>query len=237
MVKHYYDRVLEELRDMGDKRTRKTMKRMGGPKGRHLGVSVSKLRKFGKKIGTDHKLAQILWTSKYIDAQILATLIADPKRMDKHALNRWVKEIDFWLVSEEYVKNLVLKTGIMGGRLRKWVHKDSEFVKLAGLTILRKWPKRDKYIDDKELSGYIDMIRKDFKKQTSDRVKQAMLWSLIAIGKRSPKLQDRALKSAKKLGKVKLDLGDGGGKKSRTPDVVEELTDGRVKARWETLVP
>lgn len=45
-----------------------------------LGVSVPTLRRLGKQLGRDHTLALALWDSGIADAQILASLVADPAR-------------------------------------------------------------------------------------------------------------------------------------------------------------
>lgn len=227
-----YNDVIKRLRHLGDEKTRTAWKRQGAPK-EHFGVKIGELRILARTIGKDQQMAQRLWNTKYIDAKILATMIAEPKKMTRKELETRVKQIDFWLVSEHFAQNLVVKNPHRDELMRKWMRSRNEHIKLAGVNLLRKMPNKNVEIPDKEFKDYLKLIEKEIHKQT-ERLKQAMVYALIAIGKRNPRLNKEAIKVAKRIGKVEIDILD---TSCKTPDIVEELTDGRVQARWETLVP
>jgi len=227
-----YNDVIKRLRHLGDEKTRKVWKRHGAPR-EHFGVKIGEIRALAKTIGKDQQLAERLWNAKYVEGNILATLIAEPRKMTKKELQTWVKQIDFWVVSEHFAQDLVVKSPHRDALMRKWVRSRNEYVKLAGVYLIRKMPKKNVEIKDSEFKELLKLIEKEIHKQT-ERLKQAMAYALIAIGKRNPRLNKEAVKAAKRIGNVELNVTD---TSAKVPDMVEELTDGRVQARWETLVP
>ena len=75
MKKYYtFDEVMEELRSMAKPGKLEGMARFGIKGDKRLGISMPELRKAGKSIGKDHKLALELWATKIPDAMILAAL-------------------------------------------------------------------------------------------------------------------------------------------------------------------
>jgi len=60
------------------------------------GISIPNLRKLAKEIGKDHVLAQELWSSGIHEAQILASMIDDPKMVTEEQMENWVKDFDSW---------------------------------------------------------------------------------------------------------------------------------------------
>lgn len=63
------------------------MKRFGIDTTLAIGISVTDLRKFSRKIGRDHELALSLWNTTIHEARMLATFIDDPKQVGKQQMN------------------------------------------------------------------------------------------------------------------------------------------------------
>ncbi len=59
-----------------------------------FGVSIPILRVMSKEIGVDHVLAQQLWSSGFHEARMLASMIADPKRVTEAQMESWVRDFD-----------------------------------------------------------------------------------------------------------------------------------------------
>ena len=91
--------ALRELRSLGTAQNRKVYARhgVGEPT---FGVSYAHLYKLQKKIGVDHEAAEGLWASGVHDARVLASLVADPERMNARKLQAWVKELDNYVLSD-----------------------------------------------------------------------------------------------------------------------------------------
>ncbi len=80
--------------------------------------------------------------------------------------------------------------------------------------------KRDQALDDAFFSAYIDKIERNIQKE-ENWVKDAMQASMLGIGKRNRKLNNAAIKAARKYGTVEVDYGDN---KCEPIDVVKHLT-------------
>src|SRR2546425_7072519 len=84
--------ILTKLRSLSDPEAVSSMAPFGIKADKAFGVSVPALRKLGRSIGKDHRLAQELWDSGLHEARELATMIADPKQLTEDSMERWVKD-------------------------------------------------------------------------------------------------------------------------------------------------
>ena len=64
------------------------------------GVKVEDLKKLQKRIKKDHALALALYDTGNSDAMYLAGLIAEPAKMKKADLQRWVKNAYWHMLSD-----------------------------------------------------------------------------------------------------------------------------------------
>ena len=69
------------------------------------GVSVFELRRIAKEIGTDHVLAQLLWTSGIHEARIMASMIDKPEVLTEMQMENWEKDFDSCDVSDQCCMN------------------------------------------------------------------------------------------------------------------------------------
>jgi len=85
-----YDRVesiIRILKSLSSKKSSEGMRRYGiSSKAEILGVPKPKLRKLARELGVNHELAIMLWRTNVHEARILATMIADPQRLDDRTL-------------------------------------------------------------------------------------------------------------------------------------------------------
>ena len=77
--------TLKELKALGNAKVRaQNAKNSAFGKGagdNQFGVSLGDIRVLAKKIRTDHELALSLWETGNVDAQLLATLLIQPKKL------------------------------------------------------------------------------------------------------------------------------------------------------------
>lgn len=209
--------VLQELKSLGNEQTRKTYKRHGvGDK--QFGVSYSNLGKLQKKIKTDHNLAGKLWASGVHDAQILATMIADPGKMTAKEIDTWSKSLSNYVLTGA-VAGLVGKTFLARQKAAQWSKSKEEWLGSAGWQILSGLASRDTELPDSFFLPYLDTIESDIHKR-KNRVRHAMNGALISIGARNSSLQKKALSVAAKIGKVEVDHGETG---CKTPDAANYM--------------
>jgi 3-methyladenine DNA glycosylase AlkD len=202
-----FEEVMKELKRLGTAQNRKIYKRHGS--GDNLfGVSFANLRKMGKKIKSDHDLAKKLWNSKNMDAMTLATMIADTDKMKKADLERWVKDIDYYVLSDEFARSLVVRSPYAEELMEKWINSKKEYVGRTGWTILAlKAMDKDFDYTNSYFKDYLKRIKKD-SHGSKNRTKQSMNSTLISIGIRNKGLKDVSLKIADEIGKVNVDVGE-----------------------------
>ena len=201
-----YDDIMKQLEVLGTAQNRKVYKRHGSGDN-VFGVSFKELRGLGKKLKVDHELALELWDSGNTDARILACMLADLKKMGKDTLNSWVNDIDYYVLSDEFAKSLVMRTPYAEELMLEWMDSNKEYVARAGWNILsllvlnKKDTRPDGYY-----TGYLDIIEQDIH-ISKNRTKQAMNTTLISIGIRNESLRDLSLSAADRIGKVDVDVG------------------------------
>jgi 3-methyladenine DNA glycosylase AlkD len=219
-----FDQTIFALKQAGTEQNRKIYARHGVKKPM-FGVSWANFGKLKKRIKIDHELALKLWKSGNHDAQILATMIADPQKVDAKLLEAWAKELDCY-VSADALAKLADRTPLAGRMMRQWIDSRAEFIGEAGwhlvaLTALDRSRESDEF-----LGGLIDRIEREIHK-SKNRVKHGMNMALIAIGGSRPKLTAKAIAAAKHIGRVEVDHGETGCKTPEAIGYIEKMVNRR----------
>ncbi len=215
-------RVMKELESMGTAQNRKIYARYGIDN-EMFGVSYANLYKLQKAIKVDHDLAGQLWATGNHDAQVLATLIADPGKMTDKLAETWIKEASNYVTTEALTR-LMARTPLARKKVEKWHKASGEWIGAAGWAVLGHLAMNDTTLPDSYFEPWLEQIEKTIHSR-KNRVRYEMNGALIAIGLRSEALEKRALEVAKAIGKVEVDHGE---TNCKTPDAVEYI--GRVKA-------
>jgi 3-methyladenine DNA glycosylase AlkD len=221
--------ILKKLKDRGSRMSLEGMARFGITTERRLGVSVPEMRRIAKETGRDHELAIRLWNSGIADARIVASMIADPLKMTEAEMDRWVSEFDSWDVCDQVCMNLFERTAFARQKIRQWSRREEEYVRRAAYALLACLAWRDKDAPDSVFTGFLPVIKRG---ATDERnfVKKAVNWALRNIGKRNPRLNKAALRTAREV--TRLDS-----KSARWigADAIRELTSAAVQLRIRRL--
>jgi 3-methyladenine DNA glycosylase AlkD len=204
--------VLEELESLGTAQNRKVYGRHG-VKGPMFGVSYKNQGLLAKRIKTDHALARKLWDSGNHDARVLATMVADPARLDGPTAESWAAALDNYALADAVAK-LVSQSPLARAKASKWIKSKQEFIAAAGWSITGYLALYDGDLPDSHFAGLVPRIEKQIH-TSPNRTRYSMNMALIAIGIRSAGLRKLALAAAKKIGKVQVDHGETG---CQTPD-------------------
>lgn len=215
--------VLRELEGLGTEQTRKTYRRHG-VKGEQYGVLYAPLGKIAKRLKTDQALARTLWASGNHDARILATMIADPAATTGADLDKWVGDVDNYVLADA-LAGLASRTPVARKKMEKWTRSTHEWVGRIGWGILSRLAMSDSNLTDRDFERYLDEIEKRLH-GSKNRVRDAMNMAVIAIGLRNAAFETKAVAAAKRIGKVEVDHGETG---CKTPDAVEYI--GKVKRK------
>ena len=103
-----------------------------------LGVPKPVLRRLAKRIGIDHSLALELWRTGIHEARILASMVADPRRMDEETLEEWVREVDNWDLADQLVLNLLWRLENAYEKAVAWCQRREEFTRRIGYALLAR---------------------------------------------------------------------------------------------------
>jgi 3-methyladenine DNA glycosylase AlkD len=205
------EEVMKQLEAFGSEQTRKTYGRHG-VKNEMFGVSYAHLGALTKKLKTDHQLALQLWASGNHDAQILATMIADPKLMSASLLEEWTKSLTNSAISDAFAK-LAARTPVAQKKFEKWMNAKNEWISHTGWLMLAQAVSNPE-LPDSYFEDHLATIEQEIHLRPN-LVRYVMNGVLIAIGGRNDRLQKQALAVAKKIGKVEVDHGD---TSCKTPD-------------------
>lgn len=206
------DEVMAQLEQLGTEQNRKTYARHR-VKGAMFGVSYANLDKLKKKIKVDHPLAEALWATGNHDARVLATKIANPQQADLAQLHAWARDLDSYVICDAF-SGYAARTPHARALMEAWTPQPDEWIGRTGWLILASLALHDPTFTEDELIAHLAVIEAEIHSR-ANYVRDAMNSALIAIGLRTPALQDAALAAAARIGKVDVDHGD---TNCKTPD-------------------
>lgn len=208
--------VLKKLEDFGTEQNRKIYRRHGVDC-EMFGVSYANLGKLAKEIRKDHELARQLWETGNHDAQVLATMIADPKQFSSKEIDDWSKSLSNYVLTDAFAK-AVGQSQFAVEKAEKWADSKNEWLASVGWFLIA-YLTNDKNLSDAFFEPYLQAIETGIHSR-QNRVRYAMNSALIAIGSRNEFLQSQALRAANKIGKVEVDNGETG---CKTPDAASYI--------------
>jgi 3-methyladenine DNA glycosylase AlkD len=204
--------VLRELESLGTAQNRKVYGRHG-VSGPMFGVSFKHLGMLTKKLKKNHALAGELWASGNHDARMLATMIADPAKVDGPTAERWAADLDHYGMTAAVAK-LVSRSPVARAKAAKWTKSNKEWLSSAGWTIMAHLAMDDAELPDSFFAELVPIIAKRIH-AAPNYTGYSMNNALIAIGVRNAKLRKLAVAAARQIGRVEVDHGQ---TSCQTPD-------------------
>ena len=228
--------VMNELRKCGSEQTRKTYARHGIA-GDVFGVRVADLKVIARKIKGNQKLACELFETGNYDAMYLAGLVADGKQMSKTALDGWARTAK-WVGISEYAVPWVASESPHGRDMAmKWIKlRKNESIESCGWctysSLIAITPDED--LDLAEIKALLAQVEKEID-ASPNRVRYTMNGFVIAVAAYVTPLMKQARATAKKIGKVEVDMGDTACKVPLATEYIDKLEKaGRVGKKRKT---
>lgn len=188
--------TLAKLKALGDENVRKHNAKNGAGDNQ-FGVKLGDIRKLAAKIKTNHALALALWKTGNVDAQLLAVLLFDLKKLSGDDLDRLVRSVGFSHVAD-WVSSYVVKEFADKETLRqKWMADDHPWAARAGWALTSERVKKNP--DGLDLPALLDRIESEMA-DADPATQWTMNFCLIDIGIQFPKLRKRAIAIGEKLG-------------------------------------
>ncbi|KPV41067.1 hypothetical protein AN478_03850 [Thiohalorhabdus denitrificans] len=190
--------VIDRLRSLVEPGTIASMAHLGINTEHALGVRVPRLRELAREIGTDHDLALALWGSGIHEARILASMVADPARVDGDLMEAWVADFNSWDLADQCCANLFWKAPAAWDKARVWSEREEDLPRRAGYVLMATLALHDAEAGDDAFAAFFPAIERGAGDQR-ERVRKGVSWALRQIGKRSQGLNARALEVAEAL--------------------------------------
>lgn len=209
--------IVAELKKLGSESIKKILLKHGAREP-FFGVKIEYLKKIQKRIKKDHALALELFDTGIGDAQYLAGLIADPPKMTKAQLQKWLKTASWGMVGE-YTVPWVASESRFGAELaRTWIDSKNEDVATSGWSTWSSLVsiKPDAELDLAGLEELLNRVKEQIH-TAPNRVRYAMNGFVIAAGSYVPGLTTKAKAAARAIGQVVVDMG---GTACKVPDAV-----------------
>jgi len=193
--------TLKQLKALGNAKVRAQNAKSGpwgaGAGDNQYGVSLGDIRVLAKKIKTDHALALSLWETGNVDAQFLATLLIEPKKLSAKEMDRMVRSICFVRVADWLISYVVAQHPDKETLRQVWMDEDDRWAARAGwqLTASRV-AKSPEGLDPPALLSRIETEMAD----AEPEVQWTMNSTLAEIGIHFPKLRKQAIAIGEKLG-------------------------------------
>lgn len=205
------DEILQELAILGTEQARKIYRKHGAGE-KIYGTSFADIEKLRQRIKLDHQLAQQLWESGMYEARVLASMVADPKQLDEALIDKWATGLNSHMEAD-YLAKLVIKSAFAQTKTEQWLTAKESWLARAGW-ILLALSAIEKTLPAIFFEPYLIIIERDIH-HMENRLKEGMNNALIAIGSQGGTLEEKAIATAKRIGKVKVDHGD---TSCKTPD-------------------
>jgi 3-methyladenine DNA glycosylase AlkD len=200
--------VMSALKKVGSAQSRKIYARHGAPENM-FGCKVADMKQIAKKIKGQQDLALELYSTGNADAMYLAGIVADGTQMKKAELNRWAREANWYMVSEYAVAGVAAEHPDAVAIANKWINAKKEHVAAAGWNTYTNVlaTREDDQLNHKEIKSHLKMIEGSIK-AAKNRVRYTMNGFVIAVGSYVPSLSRNATATAKKIGKVDVEMGE-----------------------------
>jgi 3-methyladenine DNA glycosylase AlkD len=192
--------TLKQLQAMGSPKVRAQNVKSGAGEDQ-FGVSLGDIRALAKKIGTDHSLALSLWKTGNVDAQFLAALLVEPRKLSAKELDRMVRSISFSRVADWLIAYVVRQHPEKEALRRDWMalpsSAENRWAARAGWDLTgERVAKSPEGLDLPALLARIESEMPD----AEPEAQWTMNNTLAAIGIHVPKLRKRAIAIGEKLG-------------------------------------
>lgn len=202
------EETMKELAAKASASTKKTLMRHGAPEPL-FGVRIGDLKPIQKKIKGDQDLALKLYATGNSDAMYLAGLVADGSKMTRAQLDCWVRDASWHMIAGCTVPWVASEHPDAMAIAMKWIDSPKEHIATAGWSTLAAVvaTTADDQLPINQMGALLDRVVKRIK-TAANRVCYAMNNFVICCGTYVAPLGDKAVETARRIGKVEVDMGD-----------------------------
>ena len=198
-----------------------------------FGLGLTQLRKMGKQIGRDHKLALQLWKTNVYDAKVLGLLVDEPKLVTREQAEQQVEQL-----GDGYLEHVfsscdatLAKVPFAFDLACDWIDSKDPVRRRCGYGLIYELSKKKgpKSMGDDFCLDLIQRIEAEIHEEEM-WVRESMNTAMMGLGKRNKKLNRAAIKAAKAIGRVDIDYGEDND--CQPLDVLKHLTSDYIKKKF-----
>ncbi|MDG1513436.1 MAG: DNA alkylation repair protein [Mariniblastus sp.] len=228
--------VMSALKKKGSAQTRKTFARHGAPDNM-FGVKIADLKVIAKQIKGNQALAMELYKTGNTDAMYLAGIVADGKSMSKKELNDWCRAANWHMIAEYSLPGVAHENPHAKALASKWIKSKKDLIAAAGWNtysgLVATQP--DSELDLEEIKLLLREITESIH-ECGERVKYTMNGFVISVGGYVKPLSAKAKSTAKKIGKVSVEMGETACKVPLAIDYIAKMeSTGRAFKKRKTI--
>ena len=188
--------TLKQLKALGNAKVR-AQNAKSGVGDNQFGVSLGDIRVLAKKIRTNHELGLSLWETGNVDAQFLATLLIQPKKLSAQEMDRMVRSLTFVRVADWLNAYVVRQHPAKEALRQDWMATDARWAARAGWDLTAE--RGAKSPDGLDLPALLSRIESEMG-VAAPEVQWTMNCCLAGIGIHFPKHRKRAIAIGETLG-------------------------------------
>ena len=188
--------TIKELESLGNEKMRAHYTKNGAGDNQ-FGVRLGDLRVLAKKIKSNHKLALDLWKTGIIDAQLLATLVIQPKSLSADEMDRLVRSVTFPQVADWLISYVVKEHPDKESLRQAWMATKHPMAARAGWSLTAERVAENP--EGLDLPALLDRIESEMGNAPSE-AQWTMNFALAGIGIHFPKHRQRAIAVGEALG-------------------------------------
>ncbi len=229
------DEIIEQLKPLGRESYKKVLLNHGVQEP-VLGVKIEELKKIQKRVRKDYQLALDLYETGIYDAQYLAGLVADEKRMTKKDLKHWLATSNCTALCGTTVAWIAAESPHGRELALEWIESKKETTAQVGWATLASLVsvRGDADLDLPELRQLLARVERTIHEQADD-VRYAMNGFVIAVGIYVRDLTGLAIETAERIGTVTVDMGDTSCKVPEAPAYIRKaLERGSIGKKRKT---
>jgi 3-methyladenine DNA glycosylase AlkD len=188
--------VMKELEGMGNASVRAHNTKFGA-KGAQFGVKMGDIRALAKRIGADHGLGMALWKTGNLDAQFLAALVMEVKKLSAEELDGLVRSTTFAHVANWLDSYVVSEHPEKEALREKWMREKDRWAARAGWSLTAE--RVAEGAEGLDVVGLLDRIEREMGK-APEETQWTMNTTLAQIGIHFAEHRKRAIGIGEMLG-------------------------------------
>lgn len=231
------EEVMSQLESLGTDQTKSTFIRHGAREP-FFGVRVGDLKKLVKHVKKEQNLVMELYRTGNCDAMYLAGLSANPRLMEKETLQEWAKGAYWYMLAEYTVSGVAAESRFALELAREWMQSPDEMIAVCGWSTYSHYLSitPDEELDLEEIRNMLVQVEENVHAERN-RVKYAMNQFVICAGSFVPLLNEKAKETARKIGKVNVNVGNTACKVPLAEDYIQKVeSKGKLGAKKKTSI-